>query len=105
MGLQYKYLYVFSMLFHDFLQIFQPLLPGFFQQSLFSAIWKNRNIPPYGAGVRKNIADVILEFHGIARNNPEIADFLADQLWYPVKTPRQIDGTYKQMLLKISEGK
>ena len=71
----------------------------------YEKYWKHRNFPPYDAAVRKNIADVILEFHGIARNNPEIADFLADQVWYPVKTPRQIDETYKQMLLKISEGK
>ena len=72
---------------------------------LYEKYWKNRNIPPYGAEVRKNIADVILEFYGIARNNPEIADFLADQMWYPVKTPPQIKDDYKQMLLKISEGK
>ena len=72
---------------------------------LYEKYWKNRNIPPYGAAVRKNIADVILEFYGIARNNPEIADFLADQTWYPVKTPPQIKDDYKQMLLKISDGK
>ena len=72
---------------------------------LYEKYWKNRNIPPYGAAVRKNIADVILEFYGIARNNPEIADFLADQMWYPVKTPPQIKDDYKQMLLKISEDK
>ena len=72
---------------------------------LYEKYWKNRNIPPYGAAVRKNIADVILEFYGIARNNPEIADFLADQMWYPVKTPPQIKDDYKKMLLKISEGK
>ncbi|MBE6370220.1 MAG: hypothetical protein E7056_08700 [Lentisphaerae bacterium] len=71
----------------------------------YKEYWQHRIIPAYGAEVRKNIADVILEFHGIARNNPEIADFLADQVWYPVKTPRQIDNSYKQMLLKISEGK
>ena len=69
----------------------------------YEKYWKNRNIPPYGAAVRKNIADVILEFYGIARNNPEIADFLADQMWYPVKTPPQIKDDYKQMLLKISD--
>ena len=72
---------------------------------LYEKYWKNRNIPPYGAAVRKNIADVILEFYGIARNNPEIADFLADQMWYPVKTPPQIKDDYKQMLLKISGDK
>ena len=73
--------------------------------ALYKEYWQHRMIPAYGAEVRKNIADVILEFHGIARNNPEIADFLADQVWYPVKTPRPMDETYKQMLLKISEGK
>ena len=71
----------------------------------YKEYWQHRIIPDYGPAVRKNIADVILEFHGIARNNPEIADFLADQVWYPVKTPRPMDETYKQMLLKISEGK
>ena len=71
----------------------------------YKEYWQHRIIPAYGAEVRKNIADVVLEFHGIPRNNPEIADFLADQVWYPVKTPRQIDESYKQMLLKISEGK
>jgi len=71
----------------------------------YEKLWKNRHIPPYGAEVRKNIADVVLEFHGIARNNPEIADFLADQVWYPVKTPRQIDASYKQMLSNISDKK
>ena len=72
---------------------------------LYEKYWKHRNFPDYGPAVRKNIADVILEFYGIARNNPEIADFLADQMWYPVKTPPQIKDDYKQMLLKISEGK
>ena len=71
----------------------------------YEKYWKHRMIPAYGAEVRKNIADVVLEFHVIPRNNPEIADFLADQVWYPVKTPRPMDETYKQMLLKISEGK
>ena len=71
----------------------------------YEKYWKHRNFPDYGPAVQKNIADVILEFHGIARNNPEIADFLADQVWYPVKTPRPMDETYKQMLLKISGGK
>ena len=72
---------------------------------VYEKIWKNRHIPAYDKTVRKNIADVVLEFHGISRSNPEIADFLADQIWYPVKTPRQIDESYKQMLLKISECK
>ena len=71
----------------------------------YEKYWKHRMIPAYGPEVRKNIADVILEFYGIARNNPEIADFLADQMWYPVKTPPQIKDDYKQTLLKISEGK
>ena len=31
--------------------------------------------------------------------------FIFGLLWYPVKTPRPMDETYKQMLLKISEGK
>ena len=75
------------------------------QPQIYEKHWKHRMIPAYGPAVRKNIADAVLEFHGIVRNNPEIADFLADQIWYPVKTPRPIDKSYKQMLLEISEGK
>lgn len=68
----------------------------------YEKYWKNRKTDTYSPSVRKNIADVVLEFHGIPRNNPEIADFLADQHWYPVRQPRKIEETYKQMLLKIS---
>ena len=71
----------------------------------YEKYWKNRNIPVYGPAVRKNIADAILEFYGIPRNNPEIADFLTDQVWYPVKEMRKINEAYKQMLLKISENR
>ena len=71
---------------------------------IYEKYWKNRNIPIYGAEVRKNIADAILEFYGVARNNPEIADFLADQIWYSVVNAIEIDENYKQFLLKISAG-
>ena len=70
---------------------------------VYEKYWKERPSSPYSPAVRKNIADVVLEFHGIPRNNPAIRDFLDDQCWYPVKTPRPIDEKYKQMLLKISE--
>ena len=68
----------------------------------YEKYWKNRKTDTYSPSVWKNIADVVLEFHGIPRNNPEIADFLADQHWYPVRQPRKIEETYKQVLLKIS---
>ena len=66
--------------------------------------WKKLNIAVYGPDVRKNVADAVLEFHGIPRNNPEIADFLADQYWYPVKNPPPLDESYRQFLLDVSRG-
>lgn len=64
---------------------------------------KDSKIIEYDSSVRKNVADVVLEFYGIARNNAEIADFLADQVWYPVENAPQIAEDYKQFLLEISE--
>ncbi len=60
---------------------------------------KDRPLEPYSAAVRKNLADAVLEFYGIPRHNPEIADFLADQHWYPVREPRELDTDYRQLLL------
>lgn len=71
----------------------------------YEKYWKDRPSCPYSPAVRKNIADVVLEFHGIPRNNPAIRDFLDDQCWYPVSEPRPMDEKYKQMLLNISSGK
>lgn len=68
----------------------------------YEKYYKNSHLESYSPAVRKNIADVILEFHGITRNNPEIADFLADQQWYPVKGKRKLDEDYRQFLLKES---
>ncbi len=53
-------------------------------------------------GAEKNLADVILEFYGIARNNPDIADFLKLQTWYPVKNPPALDDALKTKLLALS---
>ena len=72
---------------------------------MYEKYWKNRHIPAYGPAVRKNIADAVLEFYGIARNNPEIADYLSNQIWYPVKNPPQINESCRQFLLKISDVK
>ena len=70
----------------------------------YENFWKKLNIAVYGPEVRKNVADAVLEFHGIPRHNPEIADFLADQYWYPVKNPPKIDAGYREFLLKVSHG-
>jgi len=70
----------------------------------YENFWKKLNIAVYGPEVRKNVADALLEFYGIPRHNPEIADFLADQFWYPVKNPPKIDDGYREFLLKVSRG-
>ena len=49
-------------------------------------------------GAERNLADAVLEFHGIRRNNPEIKDFLENQCWYPAE-PRPIDPGLKKRLL------
>ncbi len=72
------------------------------KMDFYEKYWKNKKYYSYSPAIRKNVADVVLEFYGIPRNNPAIADFLADQVWYPVKEPRPIDEDYKKMLLKIS---
>ena len=69
---------------------------------LYKKYWASRTIPAFGPVVRKNLADWVLEFHGIPRNNPDLADYLADQQWYPVKKQYAISSKYKQMLLNIS---
>lgn len=58
-----------------------------------------RNLEPYSPAVERNLADVILEFYGIRRNNPEIRDFLELQCWYPAE-PRPIEPELKERLLK-----
>ena len=68
----------------------------------YEKFWKKLNVAVYGPEVRKNVADAVLEFHGIPRHNPEIADFLADQYWYPVKNPPPLDEEYREFLLEVS---
>ena len=58
-----------------------------------------RNLEPYSPAVERNLADVILEFYGIRRNNPEIRDFLELQCWYPAE-PRPVEPELKKRLLK-----
>ena len=70
----------------------------------YEKYWKKLNIAVYGPEVRKNVADAVLEFHGIPRRNPEIADFLADQYWYPVKNPPPLAPEYREFLLEVSRG-
>ncbi len=54
------------------------------------------------AAGRKNIADIILEFYGVSRDNPNITDFLKNQAWYPAKNPPNLDDTLKAKLLELS---
>ena len=54
--------------------------------------------------VERNLADAVLEFYGIPRNNPDIKEFLELQCWYPVKNPPKIDEAYREFLLKVSRG-
>ena len=57
-----------------------------------------QKIEPYSPAVERNLADAVLEFYGIRRNNPEIKDFLEIQCWYPAE-PRPIDPKLKERLL------
>jgi len=66
------------------------------------AFWKG--VGPYSPAVERNLADAVLEFYGIPRNNPEIKEFLELQCWYPVKNPPKIDDGYREFLLKVSRG-
>lgn len=63
------------------------------------AFWQS--IEPYTPSVERNLADAVLEFYGIARNNPEIKEFLELQCWYPA-SPRSIDPALKKRLLELS---
>ena len=58
-----------------------------------------QKLEPYSPAVERNLADAVLEFYGIRRNNPEIKDFLEIQCWYPAE-PRPIDPKLKERLLR-----
>ena len=62
-----------------------------------AAFWQR--VEPYTPAVERNLADAVLEFYGIRRNNPEIRDFLERQCWYPAE-PRSIDPALKEHLMK-----
>ena len=64
-----------------------------------AAYWQR--VGPYTPAVERNLADAVLEFYGIRRNNPEIRDFLERQCWYPAE-PRPIDPALKKHLLKAA---
>ncbi|MCX6983743.1 MAG: hypothetical protein NT118_03180 [Lentisphaerae bacterium] len=57
----------------------------------------------WNVDAEKNISDIILEYYGISTNNPAISPFLNRQVWYPVDTPREMDGGLKEELLNIHE--
>ena len=59
--------------------------------------------PPiaYSPAVEKDIADIVLEFHGIATGNEEIREFLEHQKWYPAP-PRPLDPALKKRLEELS---
>ena len=61
-----------------------------------------QNLEPYSPAVERNLADVILEFYGIRRNNPEIRDFLELECWYPAE-PRPFEPELKKRLLGVAE--
>ncbi len=56
---------------------------------------------PYSPAVEKDIADIVLEFHGIATGNEEIREFLEHQKWYPAP-PRPLDPALKKRLKELS---
>lgn len=57
------------------------------------------NLEPYSPAVERLLADAVLEFYGIRRNNPELKEFLERQCWYPAAS-RPIDPELKERLLK-----
>lgn len=67
------------------------------QIQMATAHWQG--VVPYSSAVERNLADAVLEFYGIRRNNPEIGDFLEIQCWYPA-APRPIDPALKNRLEK-----
>ena len=62
-----------------------------------TALW--RNVEPYSPAAERLLADAVLEFYGIRRNNPELKEFLERQCWYPAPS-RPIDPELKERLLK-----
>jgi len=62
-----------------------------------TALW--RNVEPYSPAAERLLADAVLEFYGIRRNNPELKEFLERQCWYPAPE-RPIDPELKERLLK-----
>ena len=59
--------------------------------------WTNQQ--PYSPAVERLLADAVLEFYGIRRNNPELKEFLERQCWYPAPS-RPIDPELKERLLR-----
>lgn len=66
--------------------------------------WFAKKHPTTTATVEKDLADAILEFHGVATGNRRIIPFLKRQFWYPANEKRPIDDELKKKLLKYSHG-
>ena len=54
--------------------------------------------------IRRGLADIVLEYHGVETNNPKIRPYLRQQRWYPVKDAPPLDGKYREFLLEVSRG-
>jgi len=66
--------------------------------------WSKAKVEPYSPKTRKVLADIVLEYYGVATGNPDIRDFLTKQIWYPVENPPKMDEAYRKFLLDISRG-
>ena len=66
--------------------------------------WSKAKVEPYSPKIRKDLADIILEYYGVETGNPDIRGFVTKQIWYPVKNQPPMDEAYKSFLLKISRG-
>ena len=66
--------------------------------------WSKAKVEPYSPKTRKVLADIVLEYYGVATGNPDIREFLTRQIWYPVENPPKMDEAYRKFLLDISRG-
>ena len=58
----------------------------------------------YTPEIRKDLADIVLEFWGVETKNPNIRELLQKVIWYPVENPPKMDEAYRDFLLDISRG-
>ncbi len=72
------------------------------RESLLKSKRKKYPAPPeWNSKDDKNIADIILEFYGVKTDNPEIADFIKKQIWYPVTNEPELNPDLKAYLMKL----